>query len=339
MRLCCVLLGLLAACGGAPRPGAASPSPILASAPCAIAAYEPTMVALEKGLRSEFEHDGHGDELTTAALRESFPGDEWEAFRVAAAAGACQRITYLSDGLRITGFIVRATPAPASERQPVILAVRGGNRQLGIFDDRVLFLLHRMSRAGFVVVATQLRGADGGEGSDEFGGADVHDVNALVPVVAALPDADPARLYGYGASRGGMELLLAVKAGLPVHAVALRGPLLDLVASRARRPELATKVFEQLIPGYAQDPEGALRARSPLAWPEAIRVPTLILHAVEDWRAAPADSERFVAALRARGIEAVLRLVERDIHQLVLHAREEPREVAAWFDAHGAHPK
>ena len=51
-----------------------------------------------------------------------------------------------------------------------------------------------MARWGYVVVASQYRGNDGGEGREEFGGADVNDVLNLLPVLEQVTSADTARL-------------------------------------------------------------------------------------------------------------------------------------------------
>lgn len=69
----------------------------------------------------------------------------------------------------------------------------------------------KMASWGYVVVASQYRGNDGGEGIEQFGGDDVNDVLNLIPVLNQLPKADTSRVGIEGGSRGGMMTYLAMK--------------------------------------------------------------------------------------------------------------------------------
>jgi dipeptidyl aminopeptidase/acylaminoacyl peptidase len=113
-----------------------------------------------------------------------------------------QAITYLSDGLRIKGYLV----APKySAHLPCMIYNRGGNRDFGRWtDERVALELAKIARWGYVVVASQYRGTAGGEGRDEFGGAEVNDVLTLITLLESYPQADASRIGMYGWSRGGL---------------------------------------------------------------------------------------------------------------------------------------
>ncbi len=50
----------------------------------------------------------------------------------------------------------------------------------------------------------------GGEGREEFGGADVDDVLNLIPLLGSFPQADTSRIGMYGRSRGGMMTYIAL---------------------------------------------------------------------------------------------------------------------------------
>jgi predicted acyl esterase len=91
----------------------------------------------------------------------------------------CTSIVYLSDGLKVKGLMWHPKDR-GSRPLPLIVYNRGGNREFG----RVATWngVHRLASEGFVVLASQYRGVDGGEGQEEFGGADVHDILNLVPV-------------------------------------------------------------------------------------------------------------------------------------------------------------
>ena len=161
---------------------------------------------------------------------------------------ACTRIVYRSDGLKVAGLMWRPKDQ-GSKRLPLIIFTRGGNRDFAKIPPWHGF--HRLAAEGFVVMASQYRGVDGGEGVEEFGGADVNDVRNLVPVAASLGIADLDNVFLLGWSRGAMEALLALKQGLRANAIAIGGGLLDLVAEAERRPTLVTNVWSALIPQFA----------------------------------------------------------------------------------------
>lgn len=112
-----------------------------------------------------------------------------------------QRIAYLSDGLRVQGYI--AEPI-AGKDLPAIIFNRGGNREFGALTDaRAIRTLGTLAREGYVVVASQYRGNAGGEGQEEFGGTDVNDVLNLIALLEQHPRVDASRIGMYGWSRGG----------------------------------------------------------------------------------------------------------------------------------------
>lgn len=59
---------------------------------------------------------------------------------------------------------------------------RGGNRERSKLTPWMADGFYEFVSREFVVIASQYRGVDGGEGSDEYGGGDVHDVLNLVPL-------------------------------------------------------------------------------------------------------------------------------------------------------------
>lgn len=120
-----------------------------------------------------------------------------------------ERIVYLSDGLRVAGY--RASPVEGVDL-PVIIVNRGGNRDFGQWsDERAASRLGEIASWGYVVLASQHRGVDGGDWIEEFGGADVHDVLNLLQVAGASTRADTTRVGMYGWSRGGMMTYLALR--------------------------------------------------------------------------------------------------------------------------------
>src|SRR4051812_44049099 len=142
--------------------------------------------------------------------REQFSRAEFESVRNTSAF-ECLRVLYSSGGLRVTGFVYKPIHLAPGRRLPAVVYNRGGNRDYGAIDvwDKVIF--HRLAMSGFVVLASQYRGADGGEGSDEFGGSDRQDVMSLFPLARSLGYVDMSNVFMLGFSRGGMMTYLAIR--------------------------------------------------------------------------------------------------------------------------------
>jgi len=243
----------------------------------------------------------------------------------------CTRIVYRSDGLKVAGLMWRPKDQGAT-RLPLIIFTRGGNRDYGKIPPWHGF--HRLAGEGFVVMASQYRGVDGGEGVEEFGGADVDDVRNLVPVAASLGFVDTGNVFLLGWSRGAMEALLALKQGLHANAIAIGGGLLDLVAEAKRRPTLVTNVWSTLIPQFASRGDEALRERSAMYWPEAVTIPILILHGGGDWRASPLESMSFAQKLHTAGRVYELVVYANDDHAISANRVDRNRRIVEWFRTH-----
>lgn len=329
--LAVTLVALCAGCASTPR--VPKDGTLLSQAPCQVSA-EPAAftAAVSAYYQNEILQAKLASELAAQPLSTIFTVEENNRLAAAAREGRCQRVLYSSSGLRVAGFVLRpAAPGP----HPVLFWLRGGNRDFGKIEAVTLLNLQALADAGFVVVASQYRGADGGDGADEFGGADVDDVLALLPLARALPDADVGRLYLLGGSRGSMQGMLAMRRGLPVRAAAFRGGLYDLTASLAERPQLGS-LWKELMPDQKEGMDKALERRSPMLWAGEVRVPILILHGRQDWRAPVDQAQAFGNVLARAGIKHKLVIYERDEHQLALHRRQWLDEVVQWFGAHGA---
>lgn len=207
------------------------------------------------------------------------------------------KITYLSDGLRVTGYISE----PKKEGvYPCIIANRGGNREFGAWNPYgIAFFLGEMASWNYVVVASQYRGNDGGEGQEEFGGKDVNDVLNLIPLLKELPNADTSRIGIEGGSRGGMMTYLALKRTCDFKAAAVVAGAADSFTNITSRPEMEKYVYSELIPNYFENKEKELKTRSAIFWADEMckTTPLLILHGSADWRVLPTESMTLVNKL------------------------------------------
>lgn len=243
-----------------------------------------------------------------------------------------QAITYLSDGLKINGFVVKPKKAGL---YPCIIYNRGGNRDFGSLKiAHCVYWFAQLAKEGYVVIASQYRGAGGSEGREEFGGKDVNDVIILPQVLAEIPGADTARIGMYGWSRGGMMTYIALTKMTGIKAAVVGGALADQFSSIADRPQMESGVLAELIPEYAIRKNEALAERSALSWPEKFssNVPLLILHGNADWRVKVDQSLRLALALEPYRIPYRLIIYEGGDHGLTAYQEEVTSEVINWFD-------
>lgn len=242
----------------------------------------------------------------------------------------CRKIAYAVDGQRVMGYLVEPTRAG---RHPVVVFNRGGTQDLGRLRLADLVEFTGWALDGYVVVASQYRGNDGGEGREEWGGADVADVVELVELARRLPNVDPEAVFMYGFSRGGMMTYLALKHGVRVRAAATVGGVADLEQGLKHRPE-TEEVYRALMPDYDRRKAEHLKARSVTEWPAAIDTPLLLLHGGQDWRVSPSQSLALAARLQELGRPYELVIYAGEDHPLSRRWPEARARLRAFFREH-----
>jgi len=244
---------------------------------------------------------------------------------------AVSAITYASDGLKVKGYL--ALPK-SGERLPAVIFNRGGNRSFGeITDAQAILRLGGLARSGYAVVASQYRGNAGGEGKEEFGGAEVDDVLNLIPLLESIPRVDATRIGMYGWSRGGMMTYLALARTNRVAAAVVGSGVTDLPDMLARRSEMED-VLQALVPGYGEKRDEALAARSAVRWVDRLpkQTPILILAGTADWRVHPKQALDMAAALLEAKRPFRLVVFEGGDHGLTDYRPEVDRLVQDWLD-------
>lgn len=234
----------------------------------------------------------------------------------------CERLEYASDGLRVVAILVR--PARPTRPMPVLIYNHGGSAAEGALPEAVLWDQARWVADGFLYLAPQYRGGGGSQGEDEYGGADVHDVVNLYPLLRTLPYADTANVFLWGHSRGGAMTYLALRAGMPVRAAAVTAGVADFTGRLRRR-----------IPSDSAR-AAAERDRSALAWPERLTAPLLLMHGDADPVVPVESSRRLAERLAGLGREHALVVYPGGDHNLTGHGDDVLRRVAAWFRRHRA---
>lgn len=244
-----------------------------------------------------------------------------------------ESITYLSDGLKINGFV--ASPK-AEGNYPCIIWNRGGVKEYGAFNlVRVAALLGKLASHGYVVIATQYRGNGGSEGREEFGGAEINDVLVLTEVLNEIPNADTSKIGMFGGSRGGMMTYLALTKTSKIKAAAVLGAPADKYASIADRPSLESSMIE-LVEGYAENKTQELNKRSAIKWADQFpkNVPLLIMHGNADWRVKSSQSLALALELDKYRVPYKLIIYEGGDHGLSEHRELFFNDLIAWFDVY-----
>lgn len=154
-----------------------------------------------------------------------------------------------TDNLKIKGFLIE--PNNLSEKYPVVIYNRGGNGGYGMVSEPfIVNFLSKIASSGFIVIGSQLRGSQGSEGVDEFGGKDINDVNSLFNIIKNLKNADTTKIAQIGWSRGGITNFQMLKKTNKIKTtINIAGPS-DILSTK--RKEMF-KVYQNRIKNYSLD--------------------------------------------------------------------------------------
>lgn len=238
-------------------------------------------------------------------------------------------VSYFSQDL----LVYAALAVPESFLQegaslPALLYCRGGIKGVGrVRPERI----SQMAAFGYVVLAPHYRGNEGGEGRDEFGGADRHDVFAAYAALRTLKGVDCKRISTYGFSRGGVMALFAAMECEGMLAAVVWGGVSDMFLTYEERVDLR-RMLRRLV-GHPRKQEEAYRYRTPLFRVNEIACPVLIIHGTADENVGIEHAHRLAQALTQTGKQHEIWLAEGASH---LFKGEEievyTRKMFAWLD-------
>lgn len=194
---------------------------------------------------------------------------------------------YPSDGFFVKGFI---SFTPHSIHQPLLIVLRGGNREFGLLNPANDLVSYK----DYIVLTTTYRGGVS-EGKDEFGGTDVNDVKNLMSFFPKLEERldisfQPSQVFMLGASRGAMEMFLALSRypdlQMKIDKIVSLSGILDLRELMQERPDM-TEMFKQDFGLTSEEnEEDWINTRDPILATSQIRkdLPILILEGTDDER-------------------------------------------------------
>ncbi len=249
-----------------------------------------------------------------------------------------EKITYISDGLRVKGFI--AYPEDTSKKYPCIIWNRGGGGNKGAIDEFTARGIYgQLACWGYVVFASQYRGNAGGEGKEEFGGKDVNDILNLIPLADEIPSADKSKWGIEGWSRGGMMTYLTLKRNHNFKCAVLVGAISDLKQNSVDNPEMlknykaliGEEYFSELTP--IKSGEEKLLERSAVNFAEQLpSIPYLIIHGGKDEIVSPIQSIRMAEKFRELGYEHKLVILDGGDHYLKKHRKKVDKLRRVWYE-------
>ncbi len=242
------------------------------------------------------------------------------------------KIKYMSDGLKISGFIYKPKET-AGKRLPAVIWNRGGaggDTIITAANYQHFYEMHRLASEGFVVLASQYRGYDGGEGKDEVGGADTDDVLNLFPLARALGYVDMGRVYMFGFSRGAQMTLQAIRRGAPVRAAGVVGAPTDLWLSFQENPSARDRIASNWAGGEARLEQNMLE-RSAVRWAEKLTVPLLIFQGGADPSVSPNHALELARKMEEAGNLYELVVYARDDHFVTRNHEDRLRRTIEWF--------
>lgn len=238
----------------------------------------------------------------------------------------------LSDGLEVVGFIVN--PKGNQGKLPPLIYNRGGSREEGKIDAAMLPPLATFAIHGYVVIASQYRGNDGGQGKDEYGASDVNDVLNLIPLAESLPFVSPGKVFMLGASRGGMMTYIALSRTDKIKAAAVYSGLVDCIQTYNEREQGMKLVLIDLIGGTPEQKEADYKLRSVNYWPEKINTPVLILHGDADQNVNVTQAQNLADKLKALGKTYELVIYPGGSHGLIEVWQDRNDKIFKWFEKH-----
>jgi dipeptidyl aminopeptidase/acylaminoacyl peptidase len=161
---------------------------------------------------------------------------------------------------------------------PGFLYCRGGIGRVGMVK---LDWVREFTDQGYVVFAPCYRGADRGEGRDEFGGTDVEDSNAAYQLLQSMPWVIHDRISIMGFSRGSINATATAIQSPDVRKLILWGGVSDLAKTYEQRVDLR-RMLKRVVGGTPTREPDEYRQRSPITMVRDIPCPCLIVHGTDD---------------------------------------------------------
>jgi len=245
-----------------------------------------------------------------------------------------------SDGVPVDGWIYRPVGS-AGEKSPMVLVVKGGPH-MGCYGNAFSFQAQVLAANGFTVLYTNERGS-GGYGEEFartararfYGGREFEDLMEAVDHVLCHYPVDGGGLGIWGYSRGGFLTNWVITHTDRFKAAVSAGGFCDNYSFFSTGDYMhvwCEKNFE----GTPWDDEELYLSKSPLRYVKNVKTPTMIIHALRDFRSSVTQAEQLYVSLRRLGKETELIIFPGESHSLPRssspkHMMEYHRHALRWF--------
>lgn len=223
--------------------------------------------------------------------------------------GAQEEVWYPSkDGLRVQGWIVKPPDFDPSKKYPLMLEIHGGPHAM--YNVGWSFARQEHAANGYVVLYTNPRGSTGYGSAfgnaikNAYPGKDFDDLMAGVDQVLGRGYVDPARLYVFGCSGGGVLTSWIVGHTDRFAAASANCPVTNWMSfvGTTDGPQFWYRNFEK---NFWDDPSEHLR-RSPIMYVGKVTTPTMLMTGVLDLRTPMPQTEEYYSALKMRGVPTAM---------------------------------
>lgn len=241
-------------------------------------------------------------------------------------------ITYNSfDKTKVKGFLL--LPNEDGKKYPVIIYNRGGNGSYGMVNDQyIVAFLSKIASKGFIIIGSQLRGSEGSEGVDEFGGKDIDDVMFLFEIIKTIEIADTCKIAQIGWSRGGITNFQLLKRTKEIKTtINIAGPS-DIL--KTKRKEMFD-VYQNRIRNYALDSVYYSNKISPIFQIDSIlnkKESFLFMHGDQDEKVALFNSEELYEKTKKNGYKSKFILFENSEHSLFDQFEKAINDIVSWLN-------
>jgi dipeptidyl aminopeptidase/acylaminoacyl peptidase len=235
------------------------------------------------------------------------------------------------DKTKVKGFLI--LPNEEEKKYPVIIYNRGGNGSYGMVNDQyIVTFLSKIASKGFIIIGSQLRGYEGSEGVDEFGGKDIDDVMSLFKIINTIETADTCKIAQIGWSRGGITNFQLLKRTKKIKTtINIAGPS-DIL--KTKRKEMFV-VYQNRIRNYSLDSIYYSNKISPIFQIDSIlnkRESFLFMHGDQDEKVALSNSEELYEKTKKNGYKSKLILFENSEHSLFDQFEKAINDIVSWLN-------
>jgi dipeptidyl aminopeptidase/acylaminoacyl peptidase len=251
-----------------------------------------------------------------------------------------------SGGAKVQGWIVKPPAFDPAKKYPLILEIHGG--PFAMYNVGFSYMFQNFAANGYVVLYVNPRGSTGygdafsGAIDHNYPGPDYDDLMAGVDAVIGKGYVDTTRMYVSGCSGGGVLSSWVIGHTNRFAAAAVRCPVIDWI-SMAGVTDVPLFTFSFFHQAFWDKPDEWL-AHSSLMYAGRVTTPTLLMTGELDRRTPIPQTEEFFAALKVRGVPAVMLRFNGEYHGTGSKPSNFMRTqlyMMSWFEKHrrgGAEP-